>query len=452
MILYPLYIDPGTGSMLFSILIGAAATVFFVFRALLIKAKIFFSGGGSGAAASASQYVIYCEGKQYFNVFKPVLDEFEKRKINLLYLSSASDDPVFEMHFDYIKSEYIGEGNKAFARLNMLNADFVLMTTPGLQVYQLKRSRLVKHYSHILHAPSDATMYRLFGIDYFDSVLLTGAYQAEDIRKLENLRGLPEKQLVTVGCTYLDVYAEKIKREASQLLPPKDNSIFTVLVSPSWGDSALLSRYGEKLLSPLVKTGWRIIVRPHPQSKKSEAAMLNALIEKYSGAANLEWDHERENIYSLSKADIMISDFSGIIFDYVFLFDKPVLYVNHKMDMRLYDADDLLTAFAKANAEYTGGSNSCSSDSLDRLWMFRTLKEIGVELLDDFFDSIGDIIKNASDNKYLKSARQKAKEEAWQYRTKAGERTADFMIQTVTEIEQSGLLKNPPAPRRAGKE
>jgi predicted lysophospholipase L1 biosynthesis ABC-type transport system permease subunit len=42
MTLYPLYIDPGTGSMLFSILIGAAATVFFVFRALLIKAKIFF--------------------------------------------------------------------------------------------------------------------------------------------------------------------------------------------------------------------------------------------------------------------------------------------------------------------------------------------------------------------------------------------------------------------------
>jgi CDP-glycerol glycerophosphotransferase (TagB/SpsB family) len=312
------------------------------------------------------------------------------------------------------------------------------MTTPGLQVYQLKRSRLVKHYSHILHAPSDATMYRMFGIDYFDSILLTGAYQAADIRKLEELRDLPEKQLVTVGCTYLDVYAEKIKREASRLLPPKDNSIFTVLVSPSWGDSALLSRYGEKLLSPLVKTGWRIIVRPHPQSKKSEAAMLNALMEKYGGAVNLEWDYERENIYSLSKADIMISDFSGIIFDYVFLFDKPVLYVNHKIDMRLYDADDLLTA-------------DRSGDSLDRLWMFRTLKEIGIELKDDFFDSIGEIIKNASDNEYLKSARQKAKEEAWQYRTKAGERTADFMIQTVNEIERDTFPKNPPVPRRGAK-
>ncbi|MDR1363894.1 MAG: CDP-glycerol glycerophosphotransferase family protein [Spirochaetaceae bacterium] len=442
MTLHLLYIDPGTGSMLFSILIGAAATFFFVFRALLIKIKLFFSGGvrgGGGAAvfgaAAAAQYVIYCEGKQYFNVFKPVLDEFEKRKINLVYLTSSSDDPVFEINFEYIKSEYIGEGNKAFARLNMLNADFVLMTTPGLQVYQLKRSRLVKHYSHILHAPSDATMYRLFGIDYFDSILLTGSYQADDIRKLEDLRGLPEKQLVTVGCTYLDVYAEKIK-----LLPPKDSSVFTVLVSPSWGDSALLSRYGEKLLSPLVKTGWRIIARPHPQSKKSEAEMLRSLMEKYKDAANLEWDYERENIYSLSKADIMISDFSGIIFDYVFLFDKPVLYVNHKIDMRLYDADDLLE-----------DADGCY-DSLDRIWQFRTLKEIGIELLDNFFDSIGEIIKNASDSAGLKAARHKAKDEAWQHRGMAGELTADFMIQTVNEIEPDFRVKNPPDPRRADKE
>jgi hypothetical protein len=39
---YPLYIDPGTGSALFSILIGIAATVYFLGRALIIKLKVFF--------------------------------------------------------------------------------------------------------------------------------------------------------------------------------------------------------------------------------------------------------------------------------------------------------------------------------------------------------------------------------------------------------------------------
>jgi hypothetical protein len=393
--------------MLFSILIGAAATLYFLARAVIIKAKVLFAGGRSAAVSSlAHSCVVYSEGTQYWNVFKPVLEEFEKRERTLLFLTSSQDDPVFETSYRFIKPEYIGEGNKAFARLNILQADFCLMTTPGLDVYQLKRSKMVKHYSHILHAPSDATMYRLFGIDYFDSVLLTGDYQARDIRALEKQRGLPEKKLVTAGCTYLDVYAERIKQ-----IPPEENREFTVLVSPSWGPSALLARYGEKLLSSLVNTGWRIIIRPHPQSKKSEAPMLESLTEKYKNTPKVQWDYERDNIHSLAKADVMISDFSGIIFDYIFLFDKPVMYVQQGIDLRPYDADDL--------------------ENASELWQFNTLREIGFELKEEQFDCIDDVIKHASGNMKLQQARYKAKAEAWQYPGEAGRRIADFMLDTV---------------------
>jgi hypothetical protein len=406
--MYLLYIDPGTGSMLFSILIGAAATLYFLFRAFIIKAKVFFSGGRALVSNTVFPCVIYSEGKQYWNVFKPILDEFEKRQMDLVFLTSSDDDPVFNTGYQYIKAEFIGEGNKAYARLNFLSAGVVLMTTPGLNVYQLKRSKTVKHYAHVLHAASDATMYRMFGIDYFDSILLTGDYQQKDIRTLETFRGVPEKRLITVGCTYLDVYAERMKD-----LPPEEQHPFTVLISPSWGTSALLSRYGEKLLDPLVKTGWRIIVRPHPQSRKSENPMLETLISKFKEAPNLEWDYERENIYSLVKADIMISDFSGIIFDYIFLCDKPVMYVNQSFDLRPYDADDL-------------GDNA-----VNELWQFRTLREIGIELKEEHFYSIAEIIKAASDSVELKAARKKAKETAWQYQGEAGKRIAEFMIGTL---------------------
>jgi len=405
-----LYIDPGTGSMLFSILIGAAATLYFVLRAVVIKLKVVLSGDRAIASSVSYPYVIYNEGKQYYNVFKPILDEFENRGIQVLYLTGASDDPVFEAGCQHIKCEFIGEGNKAFARLNMLAADILLMTTPGLDVYQLKRSKMVKHYAHILHAPSDAVMYRLFGIDYFDSILLTGDYQAKDIRTLETLRGLPQKRLVTVGCTYLDVASERSKSIAKEEECP-----FTALISPSWGSSALLSRYGAKLLDPLVKTGWRIIVRPHPQSKKSENAMLEQLAQRYKDAVNLEWDYESENIHSLAKSDIMISDFSGIIYDYMFLFDKPVMYVLQRFDMRPYDADDL------------------GEDAAENLWQFRVLKEIGIPLKEEDFTSIGDIIKNASDSDELRQARQKAKDTAWQYRGEAGKRIANFILSLRAE-------------------
>ena len=403
--LYLLYIDPGTGSALFSILIGAAATIYFLSRALIIKLKVILSGGKAANAASVEHpFVIYCEGKQYYNVFKPVLDEFESRKVSLLYLTSSQDDPVFDTKWNFVKAEFIGEGNRAFARLNMLHAGVCLMTTPGLDVYQLKRSKMVKHYSHILHMPSDATTYRLFGLDYFDSVLLTGEYQAEDIKILERQRNIPEKKLVTVGCSYLDVYYEKIKN-----IPTEENHPFTVLVSPSWGASALLTCYGEKLLDPLSASGWRIIIRPHPQSKKSEAAMLEHLETRYKDSGNVEWDYERENIYSLKKADIMISDFSGIIFDYMFLRDKPVLYVSQDIDLRPYDADDLD----------------------HELWQFKIIKEAGIELRENDFSHITEIIKNAGDNESLKIARKKARETAWQYPGEAGKRTFEFMAEIV---------------------
>jgi hypothetical protein len=403
--LHLLYIDPGTGSALFSILIGAAATIYFLGRALIIKLKVVLSGGKAINTASVEHpFVIYCEGKQYYNVFKPVLDEFENRKVGLLYLTSSQDDPVFDVTWNYVKADFIGEGNRAFAHLNMLHAGVCLMTTPGLDVYQLKRSKMVKQYSHILHMPSDATTYRLFGLDYFDSILLTGDYQAEDIKILERQRNIPEKKLITVGCSYLDVYAKKIKN-----LLVEENHPFTVLVSPSWGASALLTRYGEKFLDPLAVSGWRVIIRPHPQSKKSENEMLERLQSRYKDSSNIQWDYERENIYSLKKADIMISDFSGIIFDYMFLFDRPVLYVSQDIDLRPYDADDLD----------------------HELWQFKAVKEAGIELREDDFPRLTEIIKNAGDSESLKLARKKAREAAWQYPGEAGKRVFEFMTEIV---------------------
>lgn len=404
----PLYIDPGTGSMLFSILIGAAATVFFLFRALLLKIKFILSGKKDGSAqvdSSYKPYVIYNEGNQYWNTFKPVVEEFEARKIPLEYLTSSKNDPVFDQKYNYVKAEFIGEGNSAFAKLNMLSAGVVLMTTPGLQVYQLKRSKNVKHYSHVLHMPNDATTYRLFGLDFFDSVLLTGDYQATDLRYLEEKRGINKKELVTVGCPYLDVYKQNIAE-----IPAEENHPFTVLVSPSWGDVGLLKKYGEKLLDPLSKTGWRIIVRPHPQSKKSEAEMLERLTARYKDNPNIVWDYERQNIFSLKKSDIMISDFSGIIFDYTFLCDKPVMYVNAGMDLRPYDAYDL--------------------DGKE-LWQYSVLRKFGTELKEEQFANIKEVIQSVSDSKELEEARHAAKAEAWMHEGEARKNIVDFMVSKV---------------------
>lgn len=391
--------------MLFSVLIGACATLFFFAKALFIKLKVFFSGGRAKEIdKSYKPYVIYCEDKRYWTVFKPIVEEFEKRKIELNYYSSDKRDPVFSEKLKFTKPEYIGEGNAAYAKLNMISAGIVVMSTPSLDVYQMKRSKNVKHYSHIFHSTSDATMYRLFALDFFDSVLMTGDYQAKNIRYLEKLRNIPEKDLVTIGCTYLDVMNEKLKS-----LPPRDESKTTILVSPSWGPSGLLSLYGEKLLDPLVATGFDIILRPHPQSYISEKEMLERLLERYKNCKNVFIDKESDNIYSMSKADLMISDFSGIIYDFLFLCDRPVLYAEADLNLEIYDA-----WYIK-----------------EKLWQFDVIEKAGIKIDEKDFDNIKTVIENAKDSEELKNARHKAKSEGWQHQGEAGKLAADYMIKTV---------------------
>ena len=405
MIFIPLYIDPGTGSALFSIVIGLAAVSYFLFRTVFLKIKVFLFRQ-KDASLSQQKYVIYAEEKRYWPFFEPVLAEFESRQIEVLYLTSSEDDPVFSSQFKFIKGKFIGKGNKSFAYLNFLSADFVLATTPDLDVLQWKRSKGVKHYCHMLHMVSGSVTYRLFSLDFYDSIILSGENEIPEIRYLENLRRLPAKQLVVVGNTFLDRYNEILKG-----LPIEKNHPFTVLVSPSWGASGLLKIYGERLLDPLAGTGWRIIVRPHPQSVIAEKALLDSLTERYRDNRNIEWDYHHENIYSLSKSDIMISDFSGIIYDYIFLFDKPVLLSLSTMDLRPYDAHNL-----PEEPSY-----------------FKISKEVGIELNEANFTFIKDVITDSLQNAELHENRLEAKRIMWQYQGESGKRIVDFMVETVSK-------------------
>ena len=205
-----LYIDPGTGSMLLSLFIGIATAAVFGLRALFIKLQFIFTGGKKIKDETANNipYVIFSDHKRYWNVFKPICDEAEKRKIPVVFYTMSADDPGLSAKYDFIKAEFIGEGNKAFAKLNMLHADILLATTPNLDVYQWKRSKNVKCYVHVPHSADELAGYRMFGLDYYDAVLTTGKNQVDLIRTIESLRpAIAKKEFVQQKDGGVNVYA-----------------------------------------------------------------------------------------------------------------------------------------------------------------------------------------------------------------------------------------------------
>ena len=177
-----LYIDPGTGSMLFTIFIGIIGTGAFFLKKIWLKLKFKISGGKVDTSQSHIQYLIFSEGRTYWTTFKPICDELEKRGLNTTYWTADQNDPAFNEDYKHIDPVYIGEGNKAYARLNIASADICLATTPGLDVYQWKRSKNVKYYVHILHETGGSLQYKMFGLDFYDAVLLTGDFQTDEIR------------------------------------------------------------------------------------------------------------------------------------------------------------------------------------------------------------------------------------------------------------------------------
>ncbi|HHW45398.1 MAG TPA: CDP-glycerol--glycerophosphate glycerophosphotransferase [Clostridiales bacterium] len=404
-----LYIDPGTGSMLFAIFIGIIGALNFMLKGLIVKLRFLLSGGKKTETGTEKiPFVIFSDDKRYWNIFEPVCRELDKRGIDVVYMTASDDDPALTNPYPHIKGEFIGKGNKAFSKLNFLNAVILLSTTPGLDVYQWKRSKNVDFYVHMLHAASDVTVYRMFGIDYYDAVLLSGDYQMDDVRALEQLRNLPAKELVKIGIPYMDEMKKRLEEDDTPT--PKGNT--TVLLAPSWGESAIFKKYGGKIIRVLLDTGYHIIVRPHPQSFTAEKDLIEALMKEFPESERLEWNRDNDNFNVLKRADILISDFSGVIFDFSLVFDKPVIYADTEFDKSPYDCW-----------------------WLDKpLWTFETLPRIGEKLTHDNLDSLKEMIDRCLNDPKYAEGRKQARSETWAYPGEGAARAADYLINKYQEL------------------
>lgn len=401
------YIDPGTGSMLFSIVLGAITTLIFVFNTLILKIKMKFCVKTNSKNLKNEKIVIYSEGKQYYCVFKPILDEFEKRKIPVTFFTSDKEDSFFEDKYEYVKGECIGKGNSAYFKLAMLKCDICLMTTPQLDVLQLKRSKYVKHYSHIFHSITFSMGYKLFSLDYYDSVLCDAEFQIDLIREIEKKRNLPAKELKVVGSTYMDYYFSQLKNINAE----KTNS-YTILIAPTWGKNGLFSKYGDKIIEQLKDKNFNIIIRPHPQSMIVEKKLITHIMDKYKNYHNISWNFDSNNLEVLSKSDILISDFSSVMFDYAFLFNRPFLFFNTLDNNEIYDISDLD----------------------DAPFRYHVMHEIGKEVKEEEINQISDIIENFKNNDNIVKKIEEIKKISWEYQGFAAKNTVDFLIEKQKEI------------------
>ncbi len=138
-----LYIDPASTSALLYILIALVATIGFALRGFFYRVKNFIFGKGfvNSNDFEGTDIIFYSEGKQYWSVFKPVIEALNSKGVPCAYISSDKNDPGLEFQAEHFASKFIGNLTMTSVYLNKLKVKFVGMTMPQLDVMMIRRSK-----------------------------------------------------------------------------------------------------------------------------------------------------------------------------------------------------------------------------------------------------------------------------------------------------------------------
>lgn len=280
-----------------------------------------------GLPREQRRLVFYSEGRGYWTYFEPVFKALQDEHAQpVIYVTSAEDDPLLLNPPEGMQAFYVGEGSMRTLFFSTLDVRVLLMTMPDLQSFHIKRSPHPVHYVYLHHSiVSTHMVYREAAFDHFDSILCVGPHHIQEIRAREQLAGLPAKVLIEHGYGRLDAILKEgntgpLMRTTG--VPPQ------VLVAPTWGENGLLEQHGLDVIRPLIEAGLRVVLRPHPRTRKLRPDVLEAICEHYRDEPLLRLDEDGDGRASLIDSDVMVSDWSGAALEFSLGLERPTLFVD----------------------------------------------------------------------------------------------------------------------------
>lgn len=278
-------------------------------------------------ARSEKTILFFAESGQDWHHFSPVINHLTGNlSQTVCYVSSDPDDPGLLQENERIKPFFIREGLFQILFFSYLKADILVLTMLDLNNFHLKRSVNPVHYIYLFHAMGSTHMVDFANsYDHYDTIFCVGPHQKEEIRKREQLKGLPPKNLVDHGYARLDSLMEK-NREYERTRAPHGE--VTVLLAPTWGDSSILNTCGLELCGVLLGEGFRLILRPHYETVKRTPQVVADIRRKFGHLEAFSYVDKMGENPSLFQSDLLISDWSSMSIEYALGLEKPVLFID----------------------------------------------------------------------------------------------------------------------------
>ena len=274
--------------------------------------------------------VFYSESNGFYKYYKAIIEYLlENTNITIHYITSDYNDKIFELEKQnpQIKAYYIGE-RKLITLMMKMDADVVVMTMPDLENYHIKRSYLRKdiEYIFIPHSMDSLNMtMRYKSMDAYDTVYVTGKDQRAEAEATNVKHNLKNRKIVDWGYSLLDEMIEDYEKNH------KESKEKTVLIAPSWQKDNIIDLCLDEILNKLRGHDYKVIVRPHPQHVRHMKEKFEILKDQYKNDKTIEIQTDFSSNNTVFDADLMITDWSGICYEYAFTTKKPVLFINSPM-------------------------------------------------------------------------------------------------------------------------
>lgn len=280
-------------------------------------------------ANESMKLVFYSESNGFYKYFKGMIDYVcANSDIEIHYVTSDPDDNIFKDERPQIHPYYISSDRYLVPLFMKLECDMCVMTMPDLEKYHIKRSRVRKDVEYVFacHGIGSIALYRKGALDWFDTILVPGIDQFNEIRATEEVYGTPKKRLVEAGYPLMDdMLAEYESKEHPA------NEIPKILIAPSWQTDNIIDLCIDELLEELGKTEYEIILRPHPQQVRHEPEKFDLLKEKFRDCRNITVQTDFSSNNPVMEADVLITDWSDISWEFAFVTKRPVLFINTPM-------------------------------------------------------------------------------------------------------------------------
>ena len=271
--------------------------------------------------------VFYAENQASMNHFRLLISELtEEKNLQICYVTSVKNDPIFSSKNKNILAFYIGDGTARTKFFLTLKAKILIMDMPDLQTFHIKRSKVYPvHYVYIFHSMFSTHSYlRKGALDNYDTIFCVGDHHEKEIRATEKRYGLKEKKLIKYGFGRLDTLLQE--KQKFQKIDTEDKNL--ILIAPTYGENNLLQMCGKELIEILLKADFTVMLRPHYRIFKDSKKLINSIIENFGNNPNFIFEKGVIPSDKFHNSKCMISDWSGISLEYVFTFERPIVFID----------------------------------------------------------------------------------------------------------------------------